>query len=334
MNSSLGETVNISEVGTSESELFTYTKPEGRFLVYYHVEIVLCILTIITNGITILVIACNVKLRILSNVYFASLAVSDFAQGVFGIVFNAARIRGVSSGNWHLFDGASSQVLQFLWWFATDFSYCCLILIAIERWVFIAHPMVYKRHWTVRITVAGLTAAGAISFTFSYLAVCKDLVKVNVRYVFPSVHTLLSCLIFSAYFHIIAIAYRQQKAISRTEVGLRRGSVDSMHSLVCRAWRALRMSLIVFTMYFFTVSPWTYFQAVQSWLDPSPVKDEISQVLNTVTCLHFFSNFFVYACQNKDFSDVLKLYLSKIFLRKNKHSQPAEIYTINDVMIS
>ncbi|KAH9489031.1 hypothetical protein Btru_039671 [Bulinus truncatus] len=320
----LEHTVNITETTTPRgTELFTYTKPDARFFVYYQVEIVLSIITIITNGLTVFVLACNAKLRIRSNVYFASLAVSDLCQGAFGIVFNAARVRGLSSGDWSQFGHAASVAVQFLWWLATTFSYCCLILIAAERWVFIAHPMLYQRRWTVRLTVGGLVAAGALSFTGSYLAVDKDLVEANLRYVFPCVHTLLSCLIFSAYFHIIAIAYRQQKAISRTEVGSRRGSVDSGYSIVCRAWRAIRMALIVFVMYFFTVSPWTYFQAARSWMAPSPEMEEVSQALNTVTCLHFFSNVFVYASQNKDFYDVLKRYWHKMFgCRKHPNKTP------------
>ncbi|XP_059152522.1 uncharacterized protein LOC131938480 [Physella acuta] len=306
------------------SSLFIYTQIEARFLVYYHVEIVLSVVTVLTNITTLAVISCNSKLRILSNVFFASLAVCDVFQGIFGLIFNGIRIYGCVTNDWSDLGYAGSSALQFLWWFATIYSYGCLILITLERWIFIAHPLVYKRSWNVKVTVLGLLGFSVASFAGSYIAISRGLFSANIKYVFPVAHTVVSFVIFSAYVHIIVISYRQQRAILRLVVGpdyKTRTSCEETHYILCRNWKALKMSLIVFTTYFCTVSPWTYFQAFQTLTSPSELKAEVAQALNTITCVHFCSNFFVYASQNRDFYDVLKEYCTRLCKCRDRPNQ-------------
>ncbi|GFN97978.1 adenosine receptor a2 [Plakobranchus ocellatus] len=446
------DSLALSEAGQA---LFGYTDVRESFIVYYEIEVAIYVITIVTNAMTVTLISCHRRLRILSNLFFACLAVSDLLQGVFGTVFDILRIHGFrSGGNWFFLRVEGVLFLQIAWWLATMLSYNCLLLITLERWLFIAYPFWHHRLFQPK----GISGMVAICLGFSIIGCAlfntEEARRTNVGFFFPVLHTALSIIIFSTYAHIILISYRQQRsiralskrlssrlepvspvALSNTDNGAvyatnghlhntpntAIGSVDTScrndfdgdynashptkssgkvsflletkHSLqkvsrdntasltavscpgtvesstgcgavvlcvteindgfdhedadnavsaphvegnclrgkqktenetrkegkkgraskeksggvVSTNWRALRMSVTVFCMYFCFMSPWIYFQAVSSFIKGSGIDTgEISQALNTLTCLHFCSNFFVYAFQNRDFRTVLK----------------------------
>ncbi|KAK3782735.1 hypothetical protein RRG08_037734 [Elysia crispata] len=212
-NETLISTVS-PEFSDVEKVLFVYTGIRESFRVYYVTEVVIYVITIFTNAITLTLLSCNRRLRILSNLFFGCLAVTDFIQGFFGVAFNALRICWFSRRADLSFVNVEGVMFLLVgWWLSTLFSYCGILLITLERWLFIAHPFLHQRLYTAKkmfgvVGVAvGMCMVGCAVFSTGAAR------SVNVGISFPLLHTCFSVLIVSTYAHIILISCRQQRSI-------------------------------------------------------------------------------------------------------------------------
>ncbi|RUS90118.1 hypothetical protein EGW08_002085, partial [Elysia chlorotica] len=309
-------------------------------LVYYKIEVAIYVITIFTNSITVTLLSCYRRMRILSNLFFACLAVTEFVQGFFGVTFNVLRIYWFT-GDLSCVKAEGVMFLLVGWWLSTLFGYCSVMLITLERWLFIAHPFVHQRFYTAKFMFGVVGFAMGLCVIGSGIFSTGDARSANVGISFPLLHTIFSLLIVCTYAHIILISYRQQRSIRaqtvrpadlsatshrdrRTNLGVKNAEKDRARSFsssakenkikskckskskskntVAHNWKAVKISATVFCMYFCFMSPWIYYEAVASFIyGPRRATSEISQALNTLTCLHFCSNFFVYSFQNCDF---------------------------------
>ena len=447
----------------ADGGLFGYIEVNESSIVYYGIEVLIYVISIITNAITVTLLCCHRRLRILSNLFFGCLAVSDLVQGFFGVAFNALRIFGLmSGGDWSFVKVEGRMFLLVGWWLSTLFSYGGILLITLERWLFIAYPFLHQRLYRAKYMfgavaiVIGLCSVACAAFTTG------DTQSANVGISFPVLHTAYSILIVSTYAHIVVISYRQQKSIRAMTNGtalnialshkdevnrvesnayhnestngnaVRNGSRKEVIDKVCSAggnkedssnsafiftvesqtrnkhdpgqdakdhaslskaqdnsayhlspnctskdnhipsdtnigrtsgdhalgvtadsetnfngtektverkrkrelirgknvkqkaakikgrvtnnWKAVKMSATVFSMYFCFMSPWIYYEFASFLLcGQNRITTETSQALNTLTCLHFCSNFFVYSFQNRDFRKVLGNSCARLF---------------------
>ncbi|GFS16694.1 hypothetical protein ElyMa_003220500 [Elysia marginata] len=212
-NETTAVTVN-PEVSDVELILFGYTGKCESFRVYYVIEVVIYAISIITNAITVTVLSCNSRLRILSNLFFACLAVTDLFQGFFGAAFNTIRLLWFSNEEDQSF--VQLEGLLFLlvgWWLSTLFSYCSIMLISLERWFYIAHPFFHQRHYSIKSMFGAVATAAGICIGGCAVVTKGDAHSTNVGISFPLLHTCFSLLIVALYAHIIVISYRQQRSI-------------------------------------------------------------------------------------------------------------------------
>lgn len=181
------------------------------------------IITIITNCLTIVVIAKSPGLRTLTNTFLVSMSAGDelYALFAFGTVstiivyffnpFNYSRIQ-------------LQAIVNFAWGTLIHISNGNLILVSLERWLYITQPFLYLRLVSAKSVITGVVvtwvSALAINIpcVFPVFTGSRRLYFQTMHgYVYPIIHTLCSILLAFIYVHISLITLQHLKKISKIQ---------------------------------------------------------------------------------------------------------------------
>lgn len=274
----------------------------------------LCILILVVNSLTLVVLATTPQLRTISNMYIASLALADIMVGIMAVVLSMWMHPAL-----HPYFAGSDTLCVFLKFFicvSESSSVLTLILVSVDRFLFIMHPFFYLRVVSKRKVMAALAASWAICTLVGLIfhvftsnsrifqgcdinAVAFLSKEMNYLYVigFAVICVFLSVL----YGIIVRAAVRQARAIaestSMTSEHKSRASKTAKHSVKL----LLRMSGVCGTYF---VCWWPIL--LVSAMGPSRVSTDV-----VVTCLYLgalnsAANFPIYALADPDFRSAVR----------------------------
>ncbi|CAG5126436.1 unnamed protein product [Candidula unifasciata] len=283
------------------------------------------ILGIVTNSVLFITICCSGQLRATTYIYIASLAVSD-------IIFSCHGIRYTLMGNDSEVecDASDFRARDFIFFnkVSSAANYANILMVSLERWLYIARPFLHQRYLSIKITVCGLATAWLfaiivnidtfIASDIKYTAVIKF--KLNV--VFPSIHFFVSCILCIVYVHLALIARGQLRAINRTRpVGVsnsypQSASIDATNATMASIkenLKSLRLLVLVFGSFFVLMTPGICLHLYDKH-DYAGVNHPILHgVFKQMTFTHCCVNFFVFATQNCHFRQIFLGYFRKIY---------------------
>lgn len=292
---------------------------QGYGYVYYIMKIVVMTLAIGLNVTVLVTIKHSKRLRKIPYLYMSSLAVSDLTFACNGIIHCSIVSTALYSDNWPSFEMAQSfgTGITFVFFVSMFSTYGNLILISLERWVYISQPFWYQRVISPRVAVSTIAVVWSVAAIANvdilitggnFPAISTQLVRYGI--VFPVTHFLWCIIICSIYTHISAIALRHVKAMKKTSsVGMpeKINTADLRLVLLKRKLVHTRMLLFVFGSFFILLTPNVCCNIYSIVLNE--INGGIIGFAKLMLCAHSSTNFFVYAFQDKDF----KLALRKIF---------------------
>lgn len=281
----------------------------------YHItwlalRILQCVLALVTNILTIIILACFTKLRSgVIHVYILSLCISDVLFGVVFGIHNCIRIKALLLGDQHLL-GLFTRVLTVVATMASIASLVCTTLVGIDRAIATNDPINYKKRMTVRLAKALVCGIWfyliliASSFsTMQYLSIPpheQTQIVVTIEEIYPKkiyrffllpqiVVVLLSTVVL---YWKIAVAVRNQE--------------KKMNPSAQKNDRITRMIWILLGI---MIMAWLPGCVVALFKLPEEEADPIGHIAYSIVyniCMlgngiPFFSNAFVYAGQHKEY---------------------------------
>lgn len=301
--------------------------------IQHTVLIPLNVVTIACNCLTIVTILSNTKLHSIHNALILSLAISDFLQGVLSLctnfmylVFKIPCSRNCEN-DFSAVEPAWLQGYRFVIALSFTSNYLCLLVIAMQQWLYIFQPFLHDR--LVRPRWAAVVIAVCIVLSF-LINLDITLVKSNVRsqnevygrriYAVPILHSLESGLLFVIYFHITLIAYRQVRILRRQVASVIQDSnTQQPKSLkIISSIRFLKMFFTSFGVFFACLSPLIYYRVFLGQTPHSVQEWRLAICFETLPAVHYLANFFVFAIQHMELKVAFKKSIRKC-LRLEKY---------------
>ena len=278
---------------------------------------IMCLLIVAVNGLVIFLINMKKSLRTLTNLFLASLALSDLMSGLLGIpllviclVKDAIKVCV-----------SSSIIIRF----TAISSVCHVLLIACDRYIFIVHSINYHFLVTKRRAIVAIMAIWLLSFLSSVIQLSwqnlqegaltefdETAEEIDIKYsvaciaLFFAIPLLLMCYLYGYIFHISFKRNKRDRQLSK--------NLQQPHRSLLQEWRG--RSVLLITMVIFAGCWLPFFLMVldahmeSSPFSPLPVFLErllifigfIPQLLNPVLC----------TLAKKDFRHALK----EVFLQR------------------
>lgn len=181
---------------------------DARPPAYVTLHIMIRSLGMLLNIIVMSIICSSQRLRATTHALIASLAASDLAYsatGVLTIAIATSKQRHISCV------GVLSKTLSFIHTVSVTATYINLLLVSIERWMFIARPFAHQRLISTKRIRRGLAFAWIFPIAFHSdrfflpldLSLCVDHVKLGI--LFPCSHLIVSIILCAVYVHISVI---------------------------------------------------------------------------------------------------------------------------------
>lgn len=276
--------------------------------------------TIATNSLTIIVFIETPALRTITNIFLVSLSLSDqlYALFLFGLWTTSIIFF------FHSFY-VSFDDLQRYFYFACGIlihsSNGNLILVSLERWLYIARPFWYQRLVSLKTVVISLTFMWVSALVVNVPYLPEQSFHRRVLYfvilhsfVYPGLHTFCCLCLVLVYSHISLITFRQLKKISKIQPssqqsnpGEARAATASKGSLHARNWKSVRLLITLCGLFFLCVSPYVYLTSYAclhpgKWDDMATWNMPLLILLSVYHC----SNFFVYILSMSRFRSAFK----------------------------
>ncbi|XP_059150745.1 D(2) dopamine receptor-like [Physella acuta] len=277
-------------------------------------------LIIFGNMMTLLAIQKLPSLQTKSNVFVASLAAADMMVGVVLIPYGLWLVPAIRQ----LVDEDISICLLLMsaGSSAVVISILSLLLVALDRLVFISRPFFYQRVVTNRVIAAGVALPWTLGLTFGnsqwliyaptthppQCVVTYMLPEAYYKYAAPWMYFASCSAVLCMYAHIAMIARRQRLAIRKHNTVRPMVQVGS-EKITEKNWKAVKMMMTVFGVFFVCWTPrFVLYSAAGPQLDawlPEIVYD-LSLLLGL---LNSGVNFLVYPAHNHEFRRAFKLIL-------------------------
>ena len=276
------------------------------------------IVTCIGNILTILVVYKDPSLKTMGNMHIVSLAVSDLIAGITGVFrviwFINEDIDSIFSTN---------KTLCLVWYslFFSSFaaSLLSMLLIAVDRWLYIARPLQYYNWITPNITAMMIALAWttAIAFgllpisinSFDSIGVCVNRAVTPPLFYACGIGIILfgTCTVsFALYFQIFMIAKKQKN------ITLALTRVNSKHR------HSFRETKILFVICYITFFCWIPFY-IENFPGMPPISYEFSNFILSLCLFNSCVNFFLYAANQTRFRNS---FFKLLPCNKNKVSGP------------
>ncbi|KAI8783783.1 trace amine-associated receptor 7b [Biomphalaria glabrata] len=278
-------------------------------------------LIIFGNTATLVSIKRSLSLQTKSNAFVASLAVADLTVG-FGLI---------SYGLW-LAPGTRELVNKDLsvciFLLSTAFSAIVvsilnMLLVAIDRLVFIDHPFFYMRVVTNKLIAAsiivswmvGLSVGNSQWFIYKHIyppqcVATIILPEIYFKYTAPWFYFVPCFAIFGIYIKIARTAKRQREAIAKQTVA---GTFHftSAHQRKTaksneKSWKAAKMMMTVFGVFFLSWTPRFVLYAIASDEVNNTVPGVVFDLFLLLGLLNSGVNFLVYPLHNREFRKVFR----------------------------
>ncbi|KAK0043314.1 D(2) dopamine receptor [Biomphalaria pfeifferi] len=167
---------------------------------------VMSILIVTSNSVTLLAVCKNKGLKSLPNRFITALAAADLLVGV-GILAMLVQKYARPSTRW-----IECQYSLAIMYSSLNFSLFILLSVALDRYLYIVHPFIYRRHVCPRLIKVSITMewllASVHGFIAAYLPVRGEVETCNplfafqlkfVQFVFPAIFSLVCSGIFVLY---------------------------------------------------------------------------------------------------------------------------------------
>ncbi|CAL1534237.1 unnamed protein product, partial [Lymnaea stagnalis] len=148
-------------------------------------------------------------LRTCTNAFIVSLSISDilFAMLMLGLSVGTIVRRFVP----FYVDPVTLQIVTaFAWGIQIHGSNGNLVLVSVERWLYITQPFLYQRFVSSKTVIASIAATWAVSLAVNIPYLCfnrnlympKSYFVVSTAYVNPTIHTVCCLTLIAIYTHI------------------------------------------------------------------------------------------------------------------------------------
>ncbi|KAK6965580.1 dopamine receptor [Biomphalaria glabrata] len=286
------------------------------------------VVTLVTNIITVIVMVTTAELRTRTNAFIVSLSISDILYAGFMISLTVVTIIRyfvqLSVDN-----VAFQMATTFAWGIQIHGSNGNLLLVSVERWLYITQPFLYQRYVTTRTVVLSIAATWTVSLAVNipYLSFgrndlfsTKSYFIISLAYVNPAIHTACCIVLVAIYTHICVITLHHLKKLSKVKhLSVQapkkgtRGSVPKISSVHAENWKSIKLLISICGIFFIFVSPYAYFVAYTS-VNTSLGSSVSTWLMVCLLLLTFFhlSNFFVYSLGIRLFKKVIKKHLYRL----------------------
>ena len=254
---------------------------------------------------TLLAIWRNETLRTYSNMYVVSLAFSDLFTGIL-IPSTVLLIREVSHLHYNKYLCLFQLVLNSC---MAGVSVVTMVLIALDRYIYIKYPMEYTIVVSARKIKTVIGLAWLVTFLLSsymffvnnwdsdvgclFLKLAPSAFRAGYVFAYVIIGCAL-CIFF--YGSISVVARRQMKAITCA-------TVHNTPTVTRASWRLVKLFLVVFGIFFICWIPVSVTYILQAFIQ---VPSFISYIVSPLMLVNAASNCFVYGWFNKDFRQAYK----------------------------
>ncbi|CAL1548613.1 unnamed protein product, partial [Lymnaea stagnalis] len=266
-------------------------------------------LIIFGNTMTLLAIRKMTSLQTKSNAFVASLAVGDITVGLVLIPYGlwlVPDIRGEVDQSLFLcilmVSTASSAIVV---------SILNLMLVALDRLIFISYPFFYQRVVTSRVIAFSIAAPWTIGLLFGntqwfiyapktsppQCVITEILPTVYYKYAAPWFYFIPCVAVFMIYIKIALIARKQRRAITK---------LNTTSRINERNWRTVKMMMSVFGVFFVCWTPRFILYAFSGEYLNTHVPEIIFDLSLLLGLLNSGVNFLVYPLHNKEFRRAFK----------------------------
>lgn len=301
-------------------------------------ESVVNMVSIFVNMIIIVAVARCRRLHTFANMFIASLASCNLILSL-SLYINLT-IEFIST-----YTCLSRHSFECVYLYFISFAMTCSLsghlMIAFERWLYIARPFLHQRVVTCTSTSCGvifswvLALIGGVNLISGpcYGKAHEINVKISFCLIFSIGHFSLSTFMFLIYGHISIITRNQTKNIKKTamiNLGNSTVQTNAMASNVMSAWKQIRMLVIVFGAYFLLMTPYVlmniYVYIVDA--DLKIYQTNVGTAIALISHIQCASNFVTYSLQDRDFRHVLQQYCLKTgILQRDRKVRPLDTVT-------
>ncbi|CAG5132130.1 unnamed protein product [Candidula unifasciata] len=307
----------VDNVTSASSE----TPPPADAVTIAVLDILLVTSSIVLNVLILLAVLRNQRLHTVSNVFISSLAASNL---FLAIVTDIKMIIMLISCYKPVLDTLTDCIYAFVYSLSMTTSAYNHLMIASERWLYIAKPFLHHRVITYRSTLCGVILSWVVAFFCSVNLISgpcaptffESRSKINYCLVIPVIHFILSTFMIIIYGHIALITRNQTRAIKKTtsmNTEHSKRELDPILSNLKSTWKQVRMLVIVFGVYFVLTTPYIVTNVYVYVHEISLVlyNDNIGKAVTLISHAQCGANFLTYCLQDRDFRHVLRQYCLK-----------------------
>lgn len=282
-------------------------------------------LSMLINTSLFLTICCSSRLRSTTHAFIASLAASDIIISIHGIIY--CIISSLTHESCYRNDRRWTRSLTLFIKFITATNYLNILLVSIERWLYIAQPFLHQRLFSRRVTVCGLLTAWLLPLIINIdILIVPDsdfeaLINVKLTTEFPIIYFVVCFVLCSIYVHLALILRYQIRAISKTRPAgvftvsnqnesVRTFNVDMV--TLKENWKCVRLLVTVFGAFFLLMTPGISLHIYEGSVVVGLYYPHIRNICNQLTYFHSCVNFFVFAAQDKEFRHILSGYIKRV----------------------
>ncbi|CAG5121584.1 unnamed protein product [Candidula unifasciata] len=326
--------ITADEYTTRRKELWI----QGYSYLFYVAKVLVMTISIGLNVTVLVTIKLSKRLRTIPCLYMVSLAVSDLTFSCNGIFHSTIVIIVACTHDWPSYQMANTfgTSVTFVFFFSIFSTYGNLILISLERWVYISQPFWYQRVISHRLAVFSIACIWIASTVVNvdilitgddFPVINKEMVKYGI--IFPALHFIWCVIICSIYIHIAVITLRHIKAMKKTAyvcIAANTDNEDLKLMVLKKKMAHVRMLLFVFGSFFLLLTP-TFCCNIYATITKK-INGDLMGFAKLLMCAHSCSNFFVYAFQDKEFKRALgKLFGKYGFGRDDTKVYPKQVYS-------
>ncbi|XP_055883552.1 bombesin receptor subtype-3-like [Biomphalaria glabrata] len=285
---------------------------EGYSIVYYISVAVLLQLSVLINSLIILVVCCTPRLRTTPNVFISSLAVCELLFAVFITARSVIASKGLLTGNWPGFGHIIVRVMIFIWLATLCSNYTNILLISLERWLYITQPFLHVKMNRTLLVVSSLIFAWAVPLVTNVELITEEDInyqlQLRLAHLFPAFHAVWSGALCAIYVHICVITRRQIRVICKLTIPAerpgRRSPGGSGFKHVRANWKTFKLLVVVFGTFFVLNTPGILFNIYLHSKGCENYWSDVPWYIKFLTVIHNCSNYFIYVHQDRTFYTV------------------------------
>ncbi|KAH9514115.1 hypothetical protein Btru_030290 [Bulinus truncatus] len=312
--------------GVSNSSL------NNLYFIFTCVFVIALVVTLVTNTITVIVIVGTAELRTRTNAFIVSLSVSDILFSVFMI--GLAMVTITRHFRQYPIDPVAFQtVTTFAWGIQIHGSNGNLLLVSVERWLYITQPFLYQKYVTTRAVFVSIAATWLVSLAVNIPYLCfgrndlgssRSYFIISLAYVNPAIHTACFIILVAIYTHICLITLKHLKRFSKVRrIAAQNGTVAGSYkssSVHAENWKSIKLLISICGIFFLFVSPYAYFVAYTSTNTSLGASASVWLMFCFLLLTLFHcSNFFVYALGIRLFKKIVKRQFYRLKCCRGSH---------------